>query len=94
MIKRKQAIQRTIHKLNKKSIFSEREYSNLYPEGSKIARHFGTPEINNLFHQVLFLLCDLFLRLSLRSILSFATYTLLIINSLNISVLYFHHIFP
>ena len=48
-IKREQALQRTLHKLNKKSIFRESEYSDLYPEGSKIARLYGTPKINNSF---------------------------------------------
>ena len=39
----------TLRKLNKKSIFSESEYSNLYPKGSKIARLYGTPKIHKSF---------------------------------------------
>ena len=62
-IKQKQALQRTLRKLNKKNIFSETEYSDLYPKGSKIARLHGTQKFINLFHQVLFLLCDLLLLL-------------------------------
>ena len=31
-IKREQALQRTLHKLNKKNIFSETENSDLYPK--------------------------------------------------------------
>ena len=39
----------TLRKLNEKSIFSESEYSNLYPKGSKIARLYGTPKIHKSF---------------------------------------------
>ena len=42
-------MQKTLCKLNKKSIFSEIEYSNLYPKGSKIARLYGTPKIHKSF---------------------------------------------
>ena len=45
-VKREQALQRTLCKLNKKSIFIESEYSELYPKGSKIARLYGTPKIH------------------------------------------------
>ena len=48
-IKREQALQRTLRKLNKKSIFSESEYSDLYPKGSKIARLYGTPKMHKSF---------------------------------------------
>ena len=48
-IKREQALQRTLRKLNKKTIFSESEYSDLYPKGSKIARLYGTPKIHKSF---------------------------------------------
>ena len=48
-IKREQALQRTLPKLNKKSIFSESEYFDLYPKGSKIARLYDTPKIHKSF---------------------------------------------
>ena len=48
-IKREQALQRTLRKLNKKSIFIESEYFDLYPKGSKIARLYGTPRIHKPF---------------------------------------------
>ena len=35
--------------MNKKKIFSESEYSDLYPNGSKIARLYGTPKIHKSF---------------------------------------------
>ena len=37
-IKWEQALQRTLHRLNNKKRFSESEYSDLYPKGSKISR--------------------------------------------------------
>ena len=49
MIKREQAFQRTLRKLNKKGIFSESEYSDLYPKGSKTSRLHGTPKMNKSF---------------------------------------------
>ena len=58
-IKGERALQRTLSKLNKKSILSEREYSDLYPKAFKIARLYSTQKFINLFHQLLFLLCDL-----------------------------------
>ena len=48
-IKREQALQRTLRKLNKKSIFSESECSDLYPKGSKIARLYGTRKMHKSF---------------------------------------------
>ena len=48
-IKREQALQRALRKLNKKSIFNESEYSDLYPKGSKIARLYGTPKMHKSF---------------------------------------------
>ena len=48
-IKREQALQRALRKLNKKSIFIESEYSDLYPKGSKIAGLYGTPKIHKSF---------------------------------------------
>ena len=42
-------LQRTLHKLNKKNICSEIEYSDLDPKGSKIARLYGTPKILKSF---------------------------------------------
>ena len=38
-----------MHKLNKKSIFSKSEYSDVYPKGSKIARLYGTPKMHKSF---------------------------------------------
>lgn len=40
-IKQEQALQRTSHKLNKNNVFSECEYSDLRPKGSKITRLYG-----------------------------------------------------
>ena len=48
-IKREQALQRALRKLNKKSIFSESEYSDLYPKGCKITRLYGTPKMHKSF---------------------------------------------
>ena len=48
-LKREQALQRTLRKLNQKGIFSKSEYSDLYPKGSKIARLYGTPKIHKSF---------------------------------------------
>ena len=48
-IKREQALQRTLRKLRKKNIFSESEYSDLYPKGSKIVRLYGTSKIHKSF---------------------------------------------
>ena len=48
-IKREQALQRTLRKLNKNSIFSESEYSDLYLKGSKITRLYGTPKMHKSF---------------------------------------------
>ena len=47
--KREQALQRKIGKLNKKNIFSESEYSEIYPKGSEIAGLHGTPNIHKSF---------------------------------------------
>ena len=86
-IKREQALQRTLHKLNRKSIFSESEYSDLYPKGSKIARLYGTPKMHKSFWPGSIPL--------LRPIVSSIDTSIdSSINSLNILVLYFHHIFP
>ena len=43
-IKREQALQRALRKLKKNNIFSESEYSDLYPKVSKIVRLYGTPK--------------------------------------------------
>ena len=48
-IKREQALERTLRKLNKKSIFNESEYSDLYLKGSKIDRFHGTQKILKSF---------------------------------------------
>ena len=48
-LKREQALQRTLRKLNQKGIFSESEYSDLYPKDSKIARLYGTPKMHKSF---------------------------------------------
>ena len=77
-------LQRTLRKLNKKKIFSECEYSNVYPTGSKITRLYGTPRIHKSFSPG----SVPPLRPSVSSIDTF------IINSLNILVLYFHHLSP
>ena len=85
-IKREQALQRTLRKLNKKSIFSESEYSDLYPKGSKIARLYGTPKMHKSFSSGS--------TPPLRPIVSsIDTYNYKLIT-INILVLYFHHIFP
>ena len=49
IITREQALQRALCKLNKKNIFSESEYSGLYPKRSKTARLSGTPKIHKAF---------------------------------------------
>ena len=48
-LKRERALQRTLREINKKNIFSDIEYSNLYPKGTKPARLYGTPKIHNTF---------------------------------------------
>ena len=48
-VKREQALQRTLRKINKKSIFSESKYFDLYLKGSKIARIYGTPKMYKSF---------------------------------------------
>ena len=45
-LKRKRALQRILREINKKNIFNDIEYSNLYPKGSKPARRYGTPKIH------------------------------------------------
>ena len=51
-LKREIALQRTLRKINKKIyIFSDIKYSNLYPEGTKPARLYGTPQIHKAFLQ-------------------------------------------
>ena len=86
-IKREQALQRTLPKLNKKGIFCESEYCDLYPKGSKIARLYGTPKMYKSFSSGSIPL--------LRPIVfSIDTSMDSSINSLQILVLYFHHIFP
>ena len=49
MTKREQALQRKIGKLNKKNIFSESEYSEIYLKGSEIAGIHGAPKIHKSF---------------------------------------------
>ena len=48
-LKRERALQRTLREINKKNIFSDIEYSNLYPKGTKPARLYGTPKIHKAF---------------------------------------------
>ena len=48
-LKRERALQRTLREINKKNIFSDTEYSNLYPKGTKPARLYGTPKIRKAF---------------------------------------------
>ena len=49
VLKRERALQRTLREINKKNIFSDIEYSNLYPKGTKPARLYGTPKIHKAF---------------------------------------------
>ena len=59
-LKRERALERTLCEISKKYIFSEIEYSNLYPKAIKPARLYGTPKTHTkLSCQVLFLLFDL-----------------------------------
>ena len=48
-LKRERALQWTLREINKKNIFSDIEYSNLYPKGTKPARLYGTPKIHKAF---------------------------------------------
>ena len=48
-LKRERALQRTLREINKKNVFSDTEYSNLYPKGSKPARLYGTKKIYKAF---------------------------------------------
>ena len=48
-LKCEKALQRTLRETNKKNIFSDTEYSNLHPKGSKPARLYGTPKIYMAF---------------------------------------------
>ena len=48
-LNRERALQRTLRETNKKHIFSDTEYSNLHPKGSKPARLYGTPKIHMAF---------------------------------------------
>ena len=48
-LKRERALQWTLREINKKYIFSDVEYSNLYPKGTKSARLYGTPKIHKAF---------------------------------------------
>ena len=48
-LKRGRALQRTLCEINKKNIFSDIEYSNIYPEGTKPARLYGRPKIHKAF---------------------------------------------
>ena len=48
-LKREWAIQRTLREIIKKNLFSDTEYSNLYPKGSKPARFYGTPKTRKAF---------------------------------------------
>ena len=49
VLKRERALQRTLRDINKKNIFSDIEYSNLYPKGTKPARLHGTTKIHKAF---------------------------------------------
>ena len=67
--------------MNKKKIFSESEYSDLHPNGSKIARLYGTAKTHKSFSPGSIP--------PLRPIVSsIETY------NYKLAVLYFHHIFP
>ena len=48
-LKRERALQWTLREINKKNIFSDIEYSNLYPKGTKPARLCGTTKIHKVF---------------------------------------------
>ena len=48
-LKRERALQRTLREINKKNVFSDTQYSNSYPKGSKPARLYGTPKIHKAF---------------------------------------------
>ena len=48
-LEREKSLQRTLRKINKKYIFSDIEYSNLYPKGTKPARLYGTTKIHKAF---------------------------------------------
>ena len=48
-LKHEGALQRTLCEMNKKKIFSDIEYSNLYPKGIKPARLYGTPKTSKAF---------------------------------------------
>ena len=55
-LKREKALQRTLRETDKKNIFSDFEYSNLFPKGSKPARLYGNLKYTRLSDQVLFVL--------------------------------------
>ena len=44
-LKREASLQRFLHKLKQKNIFSENEYDKLYPSGFAFARVYGTPKM-------------------------------------------------
>ena len=48
-LKRERALQRTLREINKKNVFNNIEYSNLYVKGTEPAQLYGTPEINKAF---------------------------------------------
>ena len=48
-LKCERALQRTLREINKKNIFSNTEYSNLYLKGSKPAQLYRTPKIHKAF---------------------------------------------
>ena len=77
-------LQRTLRKLNKNNIFSESEYSDLYPKGSKNGRLYCTPKIHESFSPGSVPPLQLVVS-------SFNTYNH---NTLNILAFYFHHVFP
>ena len=48
-LKRERTLQRTLREIVKKNMFSDIEYSNLYPKDSKPAWIYGTPKIHKAF---------------------------------------------
>ena len=48
-LKCERALQQTLREINKKHIFSDMEYSSLYPKGSKPPGLYGTPKILKAF---------------------------------------------
>ena len=48
-LQRQRVLQRTLREVNEENIFSDIEYSSLYPKGFEPARLYGTPKIHKAF---------------------------------------------